>query len=481
MLAFSELKAVRKALAGLAVGASMAFAAAGCAADSAARPSTQRMDAGLQAQADAIVEAALKNGKYPGIAVIISRDGEPIYEKGFGVADLESAGPVTAQTIFPIGSVTKSFTALAAAQLVAAGKIDLDASIADYFEGLPDGWDAIKVRNLMNHTSGIFDYTNDPAIQADPGKEYDFAQMRKIWERVPLGFTPGTQWSYSNSGYYLLGKIVEKASGVSYDEYVEEHIFVPFGLKNTYYPQAKEGKPGAKGYEIVKGEQVSAPVWSPSIPYSAGALLSTVGDLANYAAAVHQSGKVSSKVRKIIYTQDVISGEQISYSLGGLNIQEIDGRLQYAHIGSIWGYTSYSSYYPKEKVAISILTNGDDAPVHPSNIERKLARLAFGEAQPVYADVELQAEGRAAIVGDYSIAPMTFVSTTIGFEERGGMMWMVFGGIGGEIFSFPLRYVGNGKFVAYHDDEITAQFDDMMNKAGKAEIIMLGGLLVAKR
>jgi len=480
-MAFLGLKASRKAAIGLAIGASIAFVTAGCATDGAARAPAKQQDAGIEAQADAIVEAALKNGKYPGIAVIIARYGKPVYEKGFGVADLETAEAVSAQTVFPIGSVSKSFTALAAAQLVAAGKIDLDASIADYFDDLPEGWNAIKVRNLMNHTSGIFDYTNDPAIQADPGKEYDFAQMREFWERVPLAFAPGSQWSYSNSGYYLLGKIIEKASGLSYADYLEKNIFKPFGLKNTYYPQTKEGKPGAKGYEIVKGEQKPAPVWSPSLPFAAGALLSTVGDLAKYAEAVHHSGKASKAIRNIIYTKDIISGQQISYSLGALNIQEIDGRLQYAHIGSIWGYTSYFAYYPKENVTISILTNGDDSPVHPSNIERKLARLAFGEAQPVYTDVELPADARAAITGNYSIAPMTFVSTTIGFEERGGMMWMVFSGVGGEIFSFPLRYVGDGKFVAYHDDELTVQFDDVMNKAGKAEIIMLGGLLVAKR
>lgn len=481
MSACADLKALRSKVVWLASVVLGALLASGCAADGPSRQVALTLSPEVEAEADALVQAALDRGGYPGMTVIIARDGVGLYEKGFGFADLERAEPVTAQTVFPIGSVTKSFTALAVARLAVEGKIDLDASIADYVEDLPDGWGEIKVRNLLNHTAGIFDYTSDRKIQAAPGAAYDFAGMRAFWEPVPLAFAPGSQWDYSNSGYYLLGKIVEKASGLSYARYLEENVFQPFGLQHTSYPQTIEGKQAAKGYEIVDGATRLAPEWSPSIPFAAGALLSTVGDLAKYGEAVHHSGLISERVRQILYTRDLIAGERISYALGGLNIQQIEGRLQYAHIGSIWGYTSYFAHYPEESITIAILTNGDDAPVHPSNLERKLSRLAFGEPQPAFSEAELSPGVSAAIEGDYSTAPMKFVSSTIGFEERGGKNFMVFGGSDSEIFSFPLRYVGDGKFIAYHDDELTVQFDDIAVKATRAEFVLYGGLLVAKR
>ena len=440
-----------------------------------------QQSAAFEQKASAVIESAMEAGGYPGIAVSVARDGELLFAKGFGVADRETAAAVTAQTVFPIGSITKSFTGLAVAQLAASGKIDLDASISDYFDGLPDGWEAIRVRHLLNHTSGMFDYTDDPSIQAEPGAARDVAEMRAIWEGVPLAFEPGAAWRYTNSGYYLLGKVIEQASGLSYAAYIEKNILELFGLANTSYPEGKDNKPGAVGYDIVNGELVAAPAWSPSIPYSAGAVLSTVEDLATYSEALHRSDKVGGAARKILYIQDVIADAPISYALGGLNIQTVDGRKQYVHPGSIWGYTSYFSYYPEEGVSVSVLTNGDGSAIHPSSIERKLARIVFGEPQPANKDVELTAQDRAAISGEYSIFPMNFISSSIGFDDRNGVMFMVFGPLSDEIFSFPLRYVGDGRFVAYHDDELSIRFKSLKQEATEAEIVIYGGLLTARR
>ncbi|MCG8540471.1 MAG: hypothetical protein MJA82_11110, partial [Clostridia bacterium] len=159
----------------------------------------------------------------------------------------------------------------------------------------------------------------------------------------------------------------------------------------------------------------------------------------------------------------------------------VDGRKQYVHPGSIWGYTSYFSYYPEAGVSVSVLTNGDGSAIHPSSIERKLARIVFGEPQPANADVELTARERAAISGEYSIFPMNFISSSIGFDDRNGVMFMVFGPLSDEIFSFPLRYVGEGRFVAYHDDELSIRFKSLKQQAKEAEIVIYGGLLTARR
>lgn len=471
--------ALRHALFRIAVVISAGVAAA-CAAGATPRVEPSRRDV-LEKRADEILNRALQDGAYPGIAISISQNGQVLYAKGAGVEDLATAEAVSAQTVFPIGSITKSFTSLAVAQLAADGAIDLDASIADYIDDLPGGWAKIKVRHLMNHTAGAFDYTDEAAIQADPGKHYDFDELRAIWENRPLAFEPGAGWRYSNSGYYLLGKIIERASGLTYAQYLQANVFTPFDMADTSFPTGKEGKPGAKGYLLGDGEQKPSPAWSPSIPYSAGALLSTVGDLSKYAEMVHRSEKVTDDERDILYTRDSVSGVKIPYALGGLNVQDVEGRMRYSHPGSIWGYTSYFSYYPEEGVAISILTNGDDSPVHPSNMERKLARATFGDPQPQYSDVALGAEMRDAIVGDYSIAPMHFVSSTIGFADKNGTVFLFFGGVDNEIAAFPLRYVGGDLFVAHHDDELTVRFCDITDKAAGVEIMILGGMLTGRR
>lgn len=437
--------------------------------------------ASMETEVDSIVESVLEAGNYPGVAVAVMQEGELVAAKGYGLANVETGEKVAADTIFPIGSITKSFTGLAVAQLAAEGDIDLDASIADYIDELPVGWEAIRVRNLMNHTAGIFNYTEDQTIQAAPGKDRSFAEMRALWEKHPLRFEPGSRWHYSNSGYFLLGMIIEKASGLSYGDYVSRHIIEPLGLERTSYPTSVEGKPGAGGYVFTEGQQKPMPDWSPSVPYSAGAILSTVGDVAKYIDAVHHSGKVSEEVREILYTQDIAGGEVMTYALGGLSIQPIEGRLRLSHPGSIWGYQSFFAYYPEERIAVVVLTNSHKAPIHPSNIERKLERLALGQPQPAYADAALSDEVSSAVSGDYSTGAVEFISSNIGFEDRGGVIHLVFGGLKNEMFSVPLRYVGDGLFVAYHDDEMTVRFDSVSGQAALAEVTMYGGKLQARR
>ncbi|MEQ9586700.1 MAG: serine hydrolase domain-containing protein [Parvibaculaceae bacterium] len=435
----------------------------------------------IEMRADAIAKADLEIGKCPGMAISITQQGKSIYKKGFGVTSIETGEAVGPDVIFPIGSITKSFTALAIAQLAVDGKVDIDASIAEYFDDLPEGWEEIRIRHLLDHTSGIFNYTNSSALQKTMSEDYDFSKLREIWEAEPLSFTPGSQWSYSNSGYYLLGKIIEKASGLSYPDYLQQRIIIPFGLTDTAYPKVPEKESGVQGYFVVDGKPVPAPPWSPTIPFSAGALLSTVGDLSDYSEAVHNSPKVSDAVREIVYAKNLVSGETIPYALGGLNLQEIDGRKVYSHPGSVSGHTSFFSYYPEDNVSIAVLTNCDDSLIHPSSTERKLARAVFGEAQPTYQDVALSTAERNSILGNFSIAPMNFPTSTVGFSDREGTIYAVFGGVESEYFSIPLRYVGNGIFVSQGDEEFAIHFNTVDGKAREARFMMYGGWMIGKR
>ena len=307
-----------------------------------APPASQGDDL-LAARADKIVTESLENGPFPGVAVSISRNGETIFAKGYGLANIEFDAPVSTETVFPIASITKSFTALAIAQLAVDGKLSLDDAVSDYIDDFPPEWGRIKVRHLLNHTGGIFNYTEDPRIHQNPGRHYSHDEMRAFFESKPLAFEAGAQFSYSNSGSYLLGMVIENVSGQSYGEYLKANIFEPFGLTDTVYPDFSHITKGrAHGYHAgQKGVKNSEP-FSPTIPFSAGALLSTLADLEKFSEAVHQSDLVSDEIREILYTHDTLEdGSSLQYTLGALIIRDANGRRKISHSGKFFGTASH--------------------------------------------------------------------------------------------------------------------------------------------
>ena len=436
----------------------------------------------LSAEVDTIVETVRKKGAYPGIAVAIAMNGKVVYAKGYGTANLEYDVPVTADTVFPIGSITKSFTSLAIAQLAADGRLDLDASIADFFDDLPKGWEEIRVHHLMNHTSGIFNYINDPRFHANPGRDYSEAEMRAVFEAVPLGFETGSRMSYTNSGTYLLGRIIERVSGKSYHDYMQEYVFAPLGLDHTAYADhsvIRKGK--AAGYRRSAKGFVNAAEWSPTVPFSAGALLSTVGDIAKYAHAVYGTDLTSDAIKKILQTQVDMDGEPLQYALGAVLIQSVNGHRKISHSGDIFGYSSHFAYYPEEGLSVVVLTNSQDGVVHPSSLERKLARAALGEAQPDKTAQAFSAEQAKPYLGNYSTLPVQFVSPTVGFTHQGDFLMFVLGGDKNPLISFPLLSLGDGKFAAAHDDEIIVTFSKDGNGTNRFDMVFYDGLLTGRR
>ncbi|MFZ1858899.1 MAG: serine hydrolase domain-containing protein, partial [Chitinophagaceae bacterium] len=227
---------------------------------------------------DNYMQAELKVKEYNG-AVLIVKKGKPIYQKAFGLADREWNVLNTVKTKFRIGSITKQFTAVCILQLAERGKLNLDDKLSKYIKDYPKG-DSVTIHMLLNHTSGIKNYTDIGAFWPKAILPLSLDSMIAIFKNEPYDFSPGTQWNYSNSGYFLLGVIVEKVSGKKFSDYLLENIIQKAGLKNTSMDRLDSIlQMRAKGYSKTKSGWEHAQYISMEGPYSAGAMVSTVNDL----------------------------------------------------------------------------------------------------------------------------------------------------------------------------------------------------------
>ena len=328
----------------------------------------------------------------PGCVVLIAEKGKVIYQKAFGMANLELNVPMDTNMIFGIGSITKQFTAIAILQLAEQGKLSLEDDITKYIKDYPTHGYHISIINLLTHTSGIKSFGNIDGW--DSNKErIDFSVDKLIdeFKNQAMEFAPGTNWSYGNSGYTLAGKIIEVVSGMSYPQYLEESLFKPAGMKNTYYGNnQKIIKKRAYSYQEVNGEKINAEYVSISQRFSSGSIISTAGDLFNWNEALKKNIVISSKSLELARTDFKLNdGSRTGYGLGW-NISDVNGVLAYEHAGSINGYRSNEIYLPDEDVFVVILTNRDyDS---PSDLSVKIAALAIGRPyqwEPTYKPVNL--------------------------------------------------------------------------------------------
>ena len=182
---------------------------------------------------DDYIQGLMQKRHIPGVSIAVVRDGKVILAKGYGVANVELSVPATERTVYQLASVTKMFTATAIMMLVAEGKLKLDDRITERLSDLPAAWRDVTVRHLLNHTSGIKSYTSVKDFHKTSRKDYDRRELLALVTKVPLEFAPGEKWSYCNTGYFLLGMLIEKVSGKEYGEFLDERIFQPLGMTQT--------------------------------------------------------------------------------------------------------------------------------------------------------------------------------------------------------------------------------------------------------
>jgi D-alanyl-D-alanine carboxypeptidase len=291
----------------------------------------------------------------PGLALTVVRDGRVVKERGYGLANVELNVPVTPETVFEIGSVSKQVTAAAVMLLVEEGRLSLEDKISKHLPGTPAAWNAVTVRHLLTHTSGIKNYTGLPGFAlSERLKREDF--IKRIGAH-PLAFAPGDAHSYGNTNYNLLGHIIESVSGKSYWQFVRERIFRPLGMAATDDRDPRNLlKNRANGYEWEGGALVGRDNDLTDV-FSAGAIVSTVRDLVKWDAALEGERLLKRSSLERIWTRTRLNdGREHPYGLGWY-VENVRGVRRVRHNGQTAGFAASIARYREERLTVIVLCN----------------------------------------------------------------------------------------------------------------------------
>ncbi len=397
---------------------------------------------------DSVATAAVAEHRTAGVSVAVVKNGRTVLAKGYGFADLENDVPATAETVFRIGSITKQFTSAAIMKLMEQGKLSLDDTLQKFLPNFPAQGNRVTVRHLLNHTSGIKSYTSLGPKWAR-GVRLDLApdSLIALFANEPFDFKPGNAWSYDNSGYFLLGMIIEKLSGKTYGQYVQDELFTPLGLKSTIYcDQAPLIKHRAQGYALrPDGKFINAEPLSMTQPYAAGSLCSTVNDLAAWTLALSSGKVVSPASYKLMSTPGTLNdGKPLTYGFG-LGTGVLGGHRQVSHNGGINGFISELHHYPDDSLVTVVLTN--TGALTAVQLERLIARRALGIKD--LPAVPIAASALERLVGQYAVG-----STPVRvFVENGRLRVQQQGNP-----AFGLKHVGGERFVRDDNDDVQFEF-----------------------
>jgi CubicO group peptidase (beta-lactamase class C family) len=309
----------------------------------------------------------MQREKVPGVAIGIVSHGTVIASKGYGIANVELGVPVSEATLFQSGSLGKQFTAVAVMLQVEEGKLGLDDPLTKYFPDAPRGWQAITVRNLLNHTSGISDYTDQPAGGAPPSidlrRDYTEEELTKIAYGLPLEFTPGSQWKYSNTGYLVLGILIHKVSGKFYGDVLRDRVFVPLRMSTARIIDEADIIPNrAAGYRLVNGELKNQEWVAPMLNTTAdGALYLSVRDWIAWDKGLRAKAILKPESWAEVYTPVTLrNGSRYPYGFGW-GVDESKGKPFLHHSGAWQGFETYIARYLADDLTIIVLTNLADA------------------------------------------------------------------------------------------------------------------------
>jgi CubicO group peptidase (beta-lactamase class C family) len=438
-----------------------------------AAPPGPQLDPAQQVLADrldAAARGALANPDAPvaGFALKVVARGTVLLERGYGFSDLDRQRPLPANAIFRIGSITKPFTAAAILQLAEQGRLQLDQPLSSYLKepylkGTGQPIARVTLRQLLQHSSGIPNFTNLPWFEGHRSEAAAAAEVVAAFADLPLEFEPGTRFAYSNSGYFLLGLVLEQVSGQRYIDYLRQHLFAPAGIVDTRYCPDAQDYPGAvPGYQRGPGKLMPASAISMTIPFSAGGLCSTVGDLVSWSQAL-VAGKIIQPESFAAMSSGAIlaEGEHSPYGLG-LFRGELEGHARLSHAGGIEGFVSDLAYYPDADLYIAVLANTEGALA--SNLSEQLARIVLGipEAEP--RDLPVTEAEVQPLLGTYHIADL---GQTLLVAWRDGALRL--GPAQAPDKSFRLRAQGGGVYLV---PELKASIRFEL-EAGKARTLLV--------
>jgi len=313
-----------------------------------------------------VVERIIQRPEAVGLSVAVARGDRILVEQGVGKAELEFDAPANAQTIFRIGSITKQFTAASIMKLVERGKIKLDDDLHQYLPAFDTGGRVVTLRQLLNHTSGVPDVTSRPGFISDIApRDITPEQMLATIKGVPFEFEPGKGWSYSNTGYLLLGLIIQAADGRPYDRFMQEELFGPLGLGRTRHSSERELiRNRAQGYSggTTNAPRMNDAAINMNVPGAAGSLSSTAGDLVRWQIALVGGRAVSAdSYRQMIGSTVETSRGNSRYGFG-LQVEDVAGVRRISHGGSIQGFNSVLLHQPEAGLHVAVISNSETLP-----------------------------------------------------------------------------------------------------------------------
>ena len=369
-----------------------------------AAPVAGAQDGGLAARIDSTARAALDAGPIAGLAVAVVQRGEVIHDRAYGVAEVASARPAAPETLFNAASVGKIIAAAAVLRLMDEGRLRLDADLATLLPAFPNPAQggAITLRQLLDHTAGLNDYVAaDVERWAATGEPLDPAFVLDHVRDRPLDFAPGSDWRYSNTGFYLAGQIVERVTGRPWGAYVVEEIARPLGL-DTVVLCDEAGPIRSVGYDVVEGAfVVSREDAEEGVRGDAG-LCASAADLARLPHALRTSGLLSDASLDAMLRPTVLAdGVEIGYGLGVAR-GVLDGHPLWGHLGgNASSHVATLAHYPDDDLTIAVLVNTRFGDVGALMIEAEVARAALGLGAPVVEDRLLSTEAQAGYLGTY--------------------------------------------------------------------------------
>ena len=405
----------------------------------------------LAEKVDALAAEHLAKPGGVGLSIAVAQRGKLLLSKGYGMADAEFDVPADEETMFRIGSVTKQFTAALVMRLVEQNKLALGDSLSKYVPEFPLQGHQVTIEQLLQHTSGIKSYTEvtEAWMKAWP-LELSHAELLALVQDAPFDFEPGSNWRYSNTGYYLLGMVIEKVAGKSYAEVLQAELFAPLHLARTRYDSNRDLiKNRAQGYALDGERLVNDQILGMSQPGAAGGIVSTAGDLVRWQMALTSGTVVKPESFERMRTSTVLpNGHDASYGFG-LKILEWAGRQRVEHGGGIFGFNSILLWIPGDDLHVAVISNGES--VSSEAIAEAIANVALGIERQVVQDEPIPADLIQRLSGDYVFAGIGMDSRI--FEREGKLLLQASGQE-----AFRLLWQGGLEFRAEFDTEVRLVF-----------------------
>jgi CubicO group peptidase (beta-lactamase class C family) len=379
---------------------------------------------------DDLVAAQMNRQHIPGLSLAVLKNGKAVKLKGYGVANLELGTRSTPATVFQIGSMSKQFIATGIVFLNEEGKIDLDDSVAKYIPDAPQTWQAITVRHLLTHTSGLVRETPDLQLKA----QSEIEAIRSAYP-APLSFKPGDKWQYSNLGYFVLAEIINQAAHVPWPQYLEQRIFTPLGMSATRTTTVEElVADRASGYHWMDSGTFHNAQILPGVRPS-GAFLSSVLDLTKWDAALYSDEFLSSEKRELMWTPVKLNdGSEKPYGFGW-EVGKTGKHRHVKHAGTMLGFRSQLLRFPDDRLSVVVLTNATQA--SPEKIGMRVAALYIPDLNPPQPERK-STKQRSQILDTYTGSYQLAADRLLKVSRRGDQLAL----------SMPMATPALGKEVA---------------------------------